>query len=92
MHPEDDFQIEKIYYIEGFVYSHKVDEPSYRKIFIQNYSKISLLKKIYPITLKDKILILYFDERIADKKTKVFLKINPILLLYITNHIYMNKK
>ena len=92
MHPEDDFQIEKIYDIEGFVYSHKVDEPFYRKFFHTKLFKNFIIKKIYPKTLKDKILILYFDERIADKKNKsVFENKSNTPFIYYQSHLYEQK-
>ena len=70
LNPEYDFNIEKLYDIEGFINSHKVDEAFYRKFFHTKIFKNFIIKKIYPISLEDKIDILYFDERIADKKNK----------------------
>ena len=71
MHPEIDIQIEKLFDIDGFINnSHKVDELFYRKFFHTKLFKNFIIKKIYPISLQDKIDILYFDERIADKKNK----------------------
>ena len=68
--PENDFVIEKIFDVEGFINMHKVDELFYRKFFHTNIFKHFIIKKIYPINLEDKIDILYFDERIADKNNK----------------------
>ena len=70
LNPENDFIIEKIFDIDGFINTHKVDELFYRKFFHTNIFKFFIIKKIYPINLEDKIDILYFDERIADKNNK----------------------
>ena len=71
MNPENDINIEKLFDIDGFINnSHKVDELFYRKFFHTKLFKNFIIRKIYPITLQDKIDILYFDERIADKKNK----------------------
>ena len=53
-----------------FINSHKVEELFYRKFFHTKIFKNFIIKKIYPINLEDKIDILYFDERIVDKKNK----------------------
>ena len=70
LNPENDINIEKLFNIEEFINSHKVDELFYRKFFHTKLFKDFIIRKIYPITLEDKIDILYFDERIADKKNK----------------------
>ena len=70
LNPEYDFNIEKLFDIEGFINSHKVEELFYRKFFHTKIFKNFIIKKIYPINLEDKIDILYFDERIVDKKNK----------------------
>ena len=70
INPERNFDIKQLFDIEGFVNLHKVDELFYRKFFYTKLFKNFIIKKIYPITLEDKIDILYFDERIADKKNK----------------------
>lgn len=70
LNPENDFIIEKIFDVEGFINVHKVDELFYRKFLHTNLFKNFIIKKIYPINLEDKIDILYFDERIADKNNK----------------------
>ena len=72
IHPENDIQIEKLYDIDRFIKSNKEDESFYRKFFHTKLFKNFIIKKIYPISLEDKILILYFDERIVDKKNKYF--------------------
>ena len=70
LNPENDFIIDNIFDVEGFINMHKVDELFYRKFFQTNIFKYFIIKKIYPINLEDKIDILYFDERIADKNNK----------------------
>ena len=70
LNPENVFIIEKIFDVEGFINVHKVDELFYRKFLHTNLFKNFIIKKIYPINLEDKIDILYFDERIADKNNK----------------------
>ena len=70
LNPEYDFNIEKLFDIEGFINSHKVEELFYRKFFHTKIFKNFIIKKIYLISLEDKIDILYFDERIVDKKNK----------------------
>ena len=55
LNPEYDFNIEKLFDIEGFVNLHKVDELFYRKFFYTKLFKNFVIKKIYPITLEDKI-------------------------------------
>ena len=70
LNPENDFIIDNIFDVEGFINMHKVDELFYRKFFQTNIFKYFIVKKIYPINLEDKIDILYFDERIADKNNK----------------------
>ena len=70
LNPENDFIIDNIFDVEGFINMHKVDELFYRKFFQTNIFKHFIIKKIYPINLEDKIDILYFDERIADKNNK----------------------
>ena len=84
MHPENDIYIETFFDIEGFVNSHKVDEFFYRKFFHTKLFKNFVIKKIYPKTLQDKIDILYFDERIADKRNKSVFenKINTPFIYY----------
>ena len=84
MYPENDIYIEILFDIEGFVNSHKVDELFYRKFFHTKLFKNFIIKKIYPITLRDKIDILYFDERIADKRNKSVFenKINTPFIYY----------
>lgn len=92
MHPEDDIQIEKLYDVDGFVSSHKVDESFYRKFFHTKLFKNFIIKKIYPKNLRDKILILYFDERIADKKNKsVFENKLNTPFIYYQLHSYEQK-
>ena len=88
MYPENDIKIEKLFDIDGFINnSHKVDELFYRKFFHTKLFKNFIIKKIYPITLQDKIDILYFDERIADKKNKSVFenKINTPFIYYQFN-------
>ena len=70
LNPENNFIIDNIFDVEGFINMHKVDELFYRKFFQTNIFKYFIIKKIYPINLEDKIDILYFDERIADKNNK----------------------
>ena len=70
LNPEHNFDINQLFDIEGFINLHKVDELFYRKFFHTKLFKNFVIKKIYPITLEDKIDILYFDEKIADKKNK----------------------
>ena len=88
MFPEIDIQIEKLFDIDGFINnSHKVDELFYRKFFHTKLFKNFIIKKIYPISLQDKIDILYFDERIADKKNKSVFenKLNTPFIYYQFN-------
>ena len=68
--PENNLNIEKMFDIDGFINSHKVDELFYQKFFHTELFKNFIIKKIYPKSLEDKIDILFFDERIADKKNK----------------------
>lgn len=88
LHPEIDINIEKLFDIDGFINnSHKVDELFYRKFFHTKIFKNFIIKKIYPISLKDKIDVLYFDERIADKKNKSIFenKLNTPFIYYEFN-------
>ena len=93
MYPENDIQIEKLYDIDGFINnSHKVDEAFYRKLFHTKLFKNFIIKKIYPRTLEDKILILYFDERIGDKKNKsVFENKTNTPFIYYQSHSFEQK-
>ena len=93
MHPEDDLEIEKFFDIDGFINnSHKVDELFYRKLFHTKLFKNFIIKKIYPISLEDKFNILYFDERIADKKNKsVFENKTNTPFIYYQFHSYDQK-
>ena len=85
--PETNFNIEKLFDVDGFINSHKVDELFYKKFFHTKLFKNFILKKIYPFNLNDKIDILYFDERIADKKNKNTFakKINTPFMYYQFN-------
>ena len=78
---------EKLFDVDGFINSHKVDELFYKKFFHTKLFKNFILKKIYPFNLNDKIDILYFDERIADKKNKNTFakKINTPFMYYQFN-------
>ena len=93
MHPDDDIEIEKFFDIDGFISnSRKEDELFYRKLFHTKLFKNFIIKKIYPISLKDKIDILYFDERIADKKNKsVFENKSNTPFIYYQSHSYEQK-
>ena len=88
LNPENHLNIEKLFDIEKFISSHKKeDELFYRKFFHTNLFKNFIIKKIYPISLEDKIDILYFDERIGDKRNKNIFqnKVNTPFMYYQFN-------
>jgi hypothetical protein len=61
----------------------QVDNIFYKTFFKTNMFKNFIIKKIYPKNLEDKIEILYFDERIIEKKNKsVFINniVTPFIL------------
>ena len=79
-----DLEIESIFNVNEYLMElSQVDNIFYKTFFKTNMFKNFIIKKIYPKNLEDKIEILYFDERIIEKKNKsVFINniVTPFIL------------